>query len=214
MISLKWPLAKNFITQKFGENPSVYKPMGLNGHDGIDLRTKDQSDADGIPGHTFVYAAASGKLETVRNDGKKGYGLHIRIRHTDGSLTIYGHLSSALRQQGDTVNAGDKIGVTGNSGFSSAPHLHFEYRPVNESVNNGYAGAIDPLPFLTMSDLNETFTPEQIDAFKWHTANHFSNITDPTILREPILRIDFITSMYRYHLSLKDQLAKQNITII
>jgi len=213
MISLKWPLAKNFITQKFGENPSVYKPMGLNGHDGIDLRTKDQSDADGIPGHTFVYAAASGKLETVRNDGKKGYGLHIRIRHTDGSLTIYGHLSSALLKQGTQVAMGEKIGVSGNSGFSTAPHLHFEYRPANPDVNNGYAGAIDPLPFLTMTDPLQQFEPEQIRALKWHNGKHYSKISDPVILREPMARIDIITSLYREHEDLKEQLAKQGIII-
>ena len=212
-MKLNYPLKVNEITQNFGDNPAVYKPMGLKGHDGIDLRTKNQSYADGTPGHTYVYAAASGTLETVRNDGTKGYGLHIRIRHTDGSLTVYGHLSSTLLKQGTQVAMGEKIGVSGNSGFSTAPHLHFEYRPANPDVNNGYAGAIDTLPFLTMTDPLQQFEPEQIRALKWHNGKRYSKISDPTILREPMARIDIITSLYREHEDLKEQLAKQGITI-
>lgn len=204
-MKLQYPLKVHVITQNFGDNPATYNPMGLKAHSGVDFRTRNQSDADGIAGHTFVYAAASGVLETVRNDGKKGYGLHIRIRHMDGSLTIYGHLSSVMVHQGDKVSQGDKIGVTGNSGFSSAPHLHFEYRPANESVNNGYAGAVDPLPFL-MNDITKPVVPldeEHIKAIKFVSENHVMNIVAAETLNNPISRQDLALVIHRLYVLLK-----------
>lgn len=144
MPKLIWPLDKVFITQPFGANPQIYEQFHLKGHDGIDLRTRY---IDSPLGHRFVMAAAAGVVETVRFD-HSGYGTHIRIRHLDGSLTIYGHLFKVLKKVGDKVGAGEDIGITDNTGFSSGPHLHFEYRPANCDVNNGYAGAVDPRPFL------------------------------------------------------------------
>lgn len=141
---LVWPLDKIFITQRFGDNPKTYAPMGLKGHDGIDLRTRY---IDSPLGRRYVNAAAAGWCEP-RDDKKKGYGLHVRIHHKDGSMTIYGHLTKAYVAYGVRVSAGERIGLSGTTGFSSAPHLHFEYRPPNANPNNGFAGAIDPLPLL------------------------------------------------------------------
>jgi murein DD-endopeptidase MepM/ murein hydrolase activator NlpD len=116
----------------------------LKGHDGIDCRTRF---VDSPLGHRYITAAADGECE-VRLDGASGYGNHVRIHHPDGSLTIYGHLDKAYVWNKEKVLAGQRIGLSDNSGFSSGPHLHFEYRPPNCDVHNGYAGAVDPLPFM------------------------------------------------------------------
>lgn len=144
---LAWPIDKVYITQRFGERPEVYKIFALKGHNGIDFRTRF---IDSPLGRRYITAAAEGVVEVVRDDRSKGYGLHIRIRHQDKSMTIYGHLSKTYVRQGQSVASGSRIGLSGNSGFSSAPHLHFEYRPTGweKKTSNGFAGAVDPLPFL------------------------------------------------------------------
>lgn len=145
-MTLLKPLDKWFVTQKFSENPQIYAKFGLKGHDGIDLRTRF---IDSPLGRRYVTAAADGKVEVVRWD-VNGYGVHIRLRHSDGSLTIYGHLTKPYVEIGQTVTGGERIGLTGNTGFSSAPHLHFEYRPAGweSRRDNGFGGAVDPLPFI------------------------------------------------------------------
>ena len=125
-------------------NPQIYARFGMKGHDGIDLRTRF---LDSPLGHRYVTAAGDGICE-VRLDGASGYGNHVRIHHSDGSMTIYGHLAKAYVYQKQVVKAGQRIGLSGNTGFSSGPHLHFEYRPAGCDVNNGYFGAVDPLPFI------------------------------------------------------------------
>ncbi len=133
------PLDKVFITQGFGEWPAHYKRYGLKGHNGVDYRVKF---VDSPLGRRYVSSAADGVVETVRWD-IRGYGVHVRIRHTDGSLTIYGHLTKPYVQKGDEVKAQQIIGLSGNTGDSTAAHLHFEYRPQGEPKTNGYAGAVD-----------------------------------------------------------------------
>lgn len=142
--TLAWPLDKIYITQAFGADPRTYARFGLRGHDGIDLRTRF---IDSPLGRRQVMAAAEGWCEP-RNEGKQGYGLHVRIHHPDGSMTLYGHLSKLSVAYGTCVSAGSILGLSGSSGFASGPHLHFEYRPAHANANNGYAGAVDPLPFL------------------------------------------------------------------
>lgn len=188
-MKLLYPLKINIITQKFGLNPQVYKPMGLNGHNGIDFRTINQNDAGGV-GLTYVYASADGTVEQVRND-TAGYGKHVRLRHTDGSLTLYAHFSEHLVKVGDKVRAGDKIGVTGNTGFSSGPHLHFEFRPAGESANNGYAGAVDPLPYLTMP--NNEAAIEKEKAIQFVKDEGIMSVTTGDIDRESLAVI-----LYRF----------------
>lgn len=143
MSKLIWPLDKIYITQVFGVNPKAYAKYGMKGHNGIDLRTRF---IDSPLARRYVVAADDGWCE-VRYD-KKGYGTHIRIHHPDGSLTIYGHLTKVYVQANQNVKRGDRIALTGNTGDSTGPHLHFEYRPPKPNQNNGYAGAIDPLPLL------------------------------------------------------------------
>lgn len=140
------PLDKVFITQGFGARPEVYKQFGLKGHDGLDYRTRF---IDSPLGKRYVSAMRDGVVETVRWD-TRGYGVHIRIKHEDGALSIYGHLTKPYVQKGDKVKAQQIIGLSGNTGFSTAPHLHCEYRPSGWTRNtrNGFAGAVDQTPFM------------------------------------------------------------------
>lgn len=86
-------------------------------HHGIDIVT---------PMGTPIVATANGTVEKVENFGKEGYGLLIQLKHDEGFQTIYAQLSEAKVKAGDTVTKGDVIGLSGNSGKSTAPHLHYE----------------------------------------------------------------------------------------
>lgn len=146
-MKLLYPIDKIFITQRFGERPEYYAKYKLKGHNGVDFRTRF---IDSPLGRRYVSASSDGVVEIVRADSG-GYGTHIRLRHQDGSMTIYGHLTKSYVSKGDVVLAGQRIGLSGNTGDSSAPHLHFEYRPAGwtKNTSNGFAGAVDPMPLLT-----------------------------------------------------------------
>lgn len=146
------PLDVVHITQKFGARPDVYKQFGLKGHNGIDYRTRFW---DSPLGRRYVSACSGGTVKEVRWDAR-GYGVHIRIEHPDGSLSIYGHLTKPYVQKGDTVRAQQIIGLTGNTGFSSGAHLHFEYRPAPIKSRNGFAGAVDTTPMM-MTNVTKQF---------------------------------------------------------
>jgi hypothetical protein len=151
MIQLLYPFSGNFpITQHFGENPQVYAPFGLPGHDGVDF---------GLPVGTAVLAAADGTISSVGVDAH-GYGLNVRIQHA-GFLTLYGHLSLATAVAKQVVKAGEMIGYSGgqpgnpNSGFSSGAHLHLELRIPGQGAPGYKTGALDPEPFLTQQNIPE-----------------------------------------------------------
>lgn len=84
---------------------------------------------------TPVLAAADGTVEDVRRLGN--YGLYVRLGHSDGVETTYGHLSRFEQgvKPGDTVKAGDVIGYAGRSGLASGPHLYFEVFVDGKRVN-------------------------------------------------------------------------------
>jgi murein DD-endopeptidase MepM/ murein hydrolase activator NlpD len=84
---------------------------------------------------TPVLAAADGTVEDVRRLGN--YGLYVRIGHSDGVETTYGHLSRFEKgvRPGDAVKAGDVVGYAGRSGLASGPHLYFEVFVDGKRVN-------------------------------------------------------------------------------
>ena len=126
LIPLASVVAHNAISSRFSvrEHPTLGY---VRGHFGVDLST------DGI-GHN-VHALADGQVvvvgwnEKINNDGKiDGYGRYIVIRHDDGYESLYAHLleDGADVKVGDYVKNGDVIGLSGNTGASSGPHLHVE----------------------------------------------------------------------------------------
>ncbi len=118
---LSWPLDKVWITQYFG-NTRFAKSGAYNGkgHNGIDMGT-----VIGTP----VKAALSGVVvETGNTDAYKGcysYGKWILIKHGNGLATLYAHLSSVQVKAGERVRTGQIIAYSGNTGYSTGPHLHF-----------------------------------------------------------------------------------------
>lgn len=86
-----------------------------------------------IPTGTAVYASCGG---TVSKAGwGSGYGYVVYIRHEDGSETRYAHLSKVLVKAGETVKQGERIALSGNTGVSTGPHLHFEIIMNGSHVN-------------------------------------------------------------------------------
>ena len=74
---------------------------------------------------------------------KRGYGWVVELRHRGGARTIYGHLARVYVLRGQKVDRTMVLGTVGSSGYSTGPHLHFEYR-------NAAGQAVDPRHLLTM----------------------------------------------------------------
>lgn len=164
-MKLYYPVDKIYITQKFGENGVYYSRYGMEGHNGVDLRTRFDDSPDG---KRPMHASADGTVYDVRFD-KVGYGRHVRIRHADGSITLYGHMSEITVKEGQKVKAKEQIGITGNTGDSTGPHVHWEYRPAGweSNTDNGYYGAVDPLPFAVEWEHND-YDPSLTERLKGH----------------------------------------------
>jgi len=119
---LSWPLDVIKITQRFGitdfsKTTNAYSGQG---HNGVDFGT-----SIGTP----VKAALSGIIKGTGNTDivcpGASFGQWIFIEHNNGLSTLYGHLSLIKVSTGDIVTTGDVIGYSGNTGFSTGPHLHF-----------------------------------------------------------------------------------------
>ena len=86
-----------------------------------------------VPTGTAVFASCGG---TVAKAGwGSGYGYCVYINHEDGRQTRYGHLSKVLVKAGQTVKQGERIALSGNTGISTGPHLHFEILINGSQVN-------------------------------------------------------------------------------
>ena len=91
-------------------------------HRGVDLGLCHGEDRT-------IVAAFAGVVTKVRNQGRRrGYGKYVILDHGNGLTTLYAHLASWQVNVGDTLQAGDTIGVGGNTGRSFGAHLHFEMR--------------------------------------------------------------------------------------
>ncbi len=128
------------ITQRFGENPAMYRKYGLAGHNGIDYRTRFWFSP---LGKIYVVAPAGGLVIETGNEGKSGYGIYLRIRHDDGSVSVLGHMTKLYVAKGRSVKQGQRVALSGNTGNSTGPHVHWGYRPPKPDFGNGYAGYVD-----------------------------------------------------------------------
>lgn len=86
------------------------------------------------PKGTPVYATGNGTIEKAKRS-KRGYGNQVRINHGYGYKTFYAHLNKYVVKRNQKVKRGDLIGYIGNSGTSTAPHLHYEIVRNNKRVN-------------------------------------------------------------------------------
>ncbi len=120
-----WPV-RGYMTKSYN---MAGGPGDLDYHPGIDI---------GVDRGTPVRAAASGYVEEAGWDDTYGY--YVRIDHGYGIKTLYGHNDRLVVMRGERVGRGQTIAYSGNSGRSTAPHLHFEV--TQDNVN------VDPLKYL------------------------------------------------------------------
>ena len=117
------PVKGGFLNSSFGyRKDPIDNEMRF--HQGQDITVKS-----GTP----VYAPADGIVKRAYYAG--GFGNHIKLDHGNGYTTLFAHLSKIKVKHGQNVNRGDVIGLTGNTGRSTAPHLHYEIHHYGESKN-------------------------------------------------------------------------------
>ena len=120
---------KGIFTSNFGYRWGVL-------HAGIDL-----ANSIGTP----IFAVSDGVV--IDAGPTAGYGMWVKLRHADGTVTLYGHVNTTMVSVGQRVMAGDQIATMGNRGNSTGPHLHFE-------VLRGGTERIDPVPWLAKRGLS------------------------------------------------------------
>ncbi len=127
--ALGWPLANVYITQKFGKTNASGRLYVSGTHNGVDFRA-----AVGTP----ILSAGNGRVAGVGNTDAdcKGvsFGKWILIKYDNGLASTYGHLSNIAVSAGQTVKAGEVVGYSGNTGYSTGPHLHVSMYPA-DAVN-------------------------------------------------------------------------------
>lgn len=178
------------VTQWFGENPKLYAPFKLDGHNGIDIVR---------PHGEMMYAIEDGEVVSTEEE-PGGFGRNVRIVSDEKNINgyynqwVYGHNSKNLVKQGDKVKAGQPVALMGNTGFvvsgatpfwASNPyagtHVHLGLRQVKKprtggwsytgsslkisvvDSNNGFKGSIDPTPYLLKAtDLSKELEWRQV----------------------------------------------------
>lgn len=116
--AFEWPLREPVLVNFYGWR---HRRM----HEGVDLRA-----FTGTP----VYAAAGGEV-IYAGRSLRSYGKMVTVRHPGGWNTVYAHLSKMSVKVGDVIHQGDVIAISGNTGRSRGPHLHFELRKGSDPVD-------------------------------------------------------------------------------
>lgn len=117
------PISGGRLSSGFGARSAPTKGASTY-HQGVDWA---------VPIGTTVVASNAGTV--VHAGWASGYGYAVYINHADGRQTRYGHLSKVLVKTGQTVSQGERIALSGNTGRSTGPHLHFEIRINGSAVN-------------------------------------------------------------------------------
>lgn len=121
-----WPLVESgFVTRSFGDSVPGEDP-----HSGLDIA---------VPVGSYVRSSGAGVVVEVSSD--EVYGRYVRLEHSGGFRSLYAHNSWTFVGPGDSVEAGEVIALSGNTGRSTAPHLHLEIERGGDRV--------DPLPFVS-----------------------------------------------------------------
>jgi murein DD-endopeptidase MepM/ murein hydrolase activator NlpD len=127
--SWRLPLANPEVSSNFG-----YRWGRL--HAGMDFAVSTGTPLTSMSTGTVVFAGE-----------QSGYGILVKIRYWDGTVSYYGHMSRILVNSGDKVEPGEIVGKSGNTGHSTGPHLHLEIHP--EGGN-----PVDPMRWLANRNIN------------------------------------------------------------
>jgi murein DD-endopeptidase MepM/ murein hydrolase activator NlpD len=140
---LRAPLDGAFpITQLFGDNAFFYSRTQSGG---VALKGNPRLDF-GVPTGTPLFAVDAGVVSAAGSD-PGGNGNFVRIDHSWGQ-SVYTNMDMIMVTQSQSVEQGQSIGTSGNSGTSAGPHLSFGMRINPFTTDNGWAGYSDPLPYL------------------------------------------------------------------
>ncbi|SFV74773.1 Cell wall endopeptidase, family M23/M37 [hydrothermal vent metagenome] len=170
------PIFYNGTTSLYGNriNPITHQKEF---HKGIDYRAKT-----GTP----IYATADGVVEWAGYHKKSGYGNLVIIRHAYGFKSYYGHMQRVKVQFGDFVKKGDIIGLSGNTGMSSGPHLHYELKFLYRDVN--------PIYFTLWSIDNFQDIFQKISLVPW---NRLFEVTKDIVIKNPTHTIPLSYEAYK-----------------
>jgi len=107
---------------------------------------------------TEIYATGDGVISKVKRS-KRGYGNYVKINHGFGYETLYAHMSKYIVKKGQKVKRGEVIGYVGNTGISTAPHLHYEVRKDNKKINpvNFYYNDLTPEEYEKMLEISSQY---------------------------------------------------------
>ncbi|MFI1933215.1 M23 family metallopeptidase [Streptomyces sp. NPDC020330] len=131
--SWKSPVKKYTLSASYGTGGARWAAK----HSGQDFAVPVGTDVVAVHKGTVVKAGPNGA-----GDGP-AYGNAVVIKHSNGKYSQYAHLSQVNVKVGETVKTGEKIALSGNTGNSSGPHLHFEIR-----TSPNYGSALNPAAFL------------------------------------------------------------------
>ncbi|MEU2996319.1 M23 family metallopeptidase [Streptomyces sp. NPDC006995] len=129
------PVAGSHVTTGYNAGGSLWSSGS---HSGVDFQAASGSSVVAVGAGTVVEAGWGG-----------AYGNNIVLRMADGTYTQYGHLSSIGVSVGQSVSSGQQIGLSGSTGNSTGPHLHFEARTTPD-----YGSDMDPVAYLRSHGLN------------------------------------------------------------
>ena len=140
-----WPVDSRYITSTMGGRTSP-GGVGSTNHKGTDI---------GRVGYTSpIYASKAGTV--IVSQYSSSYGNYVVVSHGSGNTTLYGHMSSRKVEVGQYVNQGAVLGITGSTGNSTGPHLHFEITENGVRVNPLSHGAQPQKGYLSGYTLSGT----------------------------------------------------------
>ena len=151
------------VTDKFGWRVHPIKKKKVF-HKGIDLKAKM---------NTAVHTPAGGIIEYAGFHKKSGFGNLLIITHNYGFKSYYAHLNKIKVKFGDVVSKGQEIALTGNTGLSNGPHLHYEVRYVGVSI--------DPVNFINWNINNYESIFKSTTGIKWQSLVNMIEENHPTL---------------------------------
>ena len=139
-----WPVNSRYVTSTVGGRASP-GGIGSTNHKGTDIGR--------VGYNSSIYAAKAGQV--IISEYSSSYGNYVVVYHGAGNTTLYAHMSSRKVSVGQQVKQGDVLGITGSTGNSTGPHLHFEIKENNTTINPLSHGAEPKKGYLggyTLSD--------------------------------------------------------------
>jgi len=196
------------VTSPFG--PRIHPVYGVERfHSGVDF---------GTPLGTPILTVLDGVVVTVGPGG--GYGNVVIIRHANNLSTVYAHLSKIYVKPGDFVKQGQIVALSGNTGVSTGPHLHFEVRENGKPV--------DPMPYLGgtvhyaggtihyVPEIERTMVMEtafsimgEIERFRVLTVDEKPNIQNPSPPRQEVIKSDFSAPKDKYLVKIFEEAGRK-----